>query len=84
LSADWEHVVELDLDAPSGRIMFVAPGGGAEIEAMISPGRYRARIAGRGLGYHSPGTASYLMQLWPRGTDTGPVLVRKWPGWDRE
>ena len=37
LSADWEHAVELDLDAPSGRIVLAASGGGAEFGATISP-----------------------------------------------
>jgi hypothetical protein len=40
----WDHVVELPLPAPSGRLVFQASGGGKLIEAQIPPGNYRARF----------------------------------------
>jgi hypothetical protein len=43
----WDHVVELPLPVPSGRLLFQASGGAAPVETQIPPGTYRARFSGR-------------------------------------
>jgi hypothetical protein len=47
-TADWEHVVEVPLPVPSGRLMFEASGGGRQIETTVPAAVYRARISCRG------------------------------------
>jgi hypothetical protein len=42
------------------------------------------RIAGRGWQHTNPqggGLDTYRVQLWPRESDSEPVLVKAWPGW---
>ena len=82
----WDHEVDLDLDIPSGVLVFAASGGGASTTADVPSGRYRARVSGRGftaIGHAGAnGQDSYRLRLWPR-TDTSPAVLRKrWPGWD--
>lgn len=81
---DWEHVVEVPLPVPSGRLAFEASGGGAPIETTVPPAVYRARISCR--GYRSgvgeiEGAEEYLLQLWP-APEAEPALLKSWPGWD--
>jgi hypothetical protein len=84
---DWDHEVDADLDAPTGRIYFEASGGGPVHPADIPAGRYRARISGRGfteLGHAgADGNDSYRLRLWPRGQQEDPALRKRWPGWDQ-
>ena len=44
----WDHMVELPLPVPSGRLVFQASGGAAPVETHIPTGNYRARFSGRG------------------------------------
>ena len=80
---DWEHVVEVPLPVPSGRLVFEASGGGVPIETTVPPAVYRARISCR--GYRSgvgeiEGAEEYLLQLWP-APEAEPALLKSWPGW---
>jgi hypothetical protein len=85
LDADnWDHIVELPLRAPSGKLFFVASGGGTPITATIPPGTYRARLSARGLvagAGKNAGHDSYRLQLWP-SRDKRRVLVKYWRGYD--
>jgi hypothetical protein len=84
----WDHVVDVDLDAPTGEIQF-QQSGDTEVNACaeVPPGSYRARIAGRGYdlatanGAVEGGADSYRIQLWPRTGDSAPALVKRWTGW---
>jgi hypothetical protein len=79
----WDHVVELPLPAPSGRLVFQASGGGKLIETQIPPGNYRARFSGRGYSAvvgEIEGHESYRLQLWP-SQETVPRLVKYWHGY---
>jgi hypothetical protein len=80
----WDHVVELPLPVPSGRLAFQASGGAAPVETNIPTGNYRARFSGR--GYMSgageiEGHETYRLQLWP-SDETEPRLLRYWAGYD--
>jgi hypothetical protein len=82
--ANWDHVVDIDMDAPTGQLRFEASGGWEPIAAQVPPGLYRARLAGRGYNYSNPqggGLDGYRLQLWPRTTDADPTLVKLWSGW---
>jgi hypothetical protein len=85
---DWDHEVDADFDVLDGRIYFKPSGtGDYGVPADIPPGRYRARISGRGftkLG-HAGADAddSYRLRLWPRGQREDPGLRKRWPGWDQ-
>ena len=85
LDADkWDHIVELPLPVPSGKLFFVASGGGTPITAAIPPGTYRARLSARGLVAGTGTNAvhdSYRLQLWP-SRDRKRVLVKSWRGYD--
>jgi len=85
LDADkWDHIVELPLPVPSGKLFFVASGGGTPITATIPPGKYRARLSARGLvagAGQNAGHDSYRLQLWP-SRDQKRVLVKYWRGYD--
>ncbi|MDP9492354.1 MAG: hypothetical protein M3P42_09200 [Actinomycetota bacterium] len=85
LDADgWDHIAEVPLPAPSGKLYFQASGGGTLHETMISPGIYRARISGRdfvaGVG-EIEGRESWRIQLWP-AEESEPSLLKYWDGWD--
>jgi hypothetical protein len=82
-SANWDHLVDADLDLPTGKLCFVASGGGEPISCDVPPGRYRARLAGRGWDVSNPqgGLDDYRVQLWPRASDAEPELVKAWAGW---
>ena len=80
----WDHVVEVSLPVPSGRLVFQASGGGAPIETQIPAGNYRARFSGRGYAAgvgEIEGHESYRLQLWP-ADEAEPQLVRYWEGYD--
>lgn len=47
---NWDHVVDIDLDLPSGRLMFRQSGSADEaVSCEVPPGTYRVRFAGRGM-----------------------------------
>jgi hypothetical protein len=80
----WDHVVELPLPVPSGRLVFQASGGGEPIETQIPAGSYRARFSGRGYSADAgeiEGQESYRLQLWP-AAEAKPQLIRYWAGYD--
>jgi hypothetical protein len=83
-AARWDHVVELSLPVPSGRLAFEASGGGPVHETSVPPGTYRVRFAGRGY-VQTPegleGKETYLLQLWPAPA-SAPTLVKYWHGFD--
>jgi TonB family protein len=82
---EWDHEVDLDLDIPSGVLLFEGSGGSGIQRIKVPPGRYRARVSGGGfvaLGFAGAnGNDSYRLRLWPRQEDTEPVLRKSWPGW---
>jgi hypothetical protein len=84
---NWDHVVDIDLDAPTGHLMFRESGPAEDPERCdVPPGLYRARIAGRGwdvTNMQGGGLDDYRVQLWPRSGDAEPVLLKAWPGWAR-
>ena len=65
----WQHVVDVDLDLPTGQVLMVASGGGkrgfTELGAAGADGDYDWRL-----------------QLWPRAEEAEPQLRRRWAGWD--
>jgi hypothetical protein len=83
-AAGWDHVVEVPLPLPSGRLTFEASGGGTPIETRVPPNTYRARISGRGYvagAGEIEGHESYRLQLWP-AEEAPPRLIKYWPGFD--
>lgn len=83
---NWDHVVDVDLDMPDGRLYFEGSGGRPPIlcEEPIPPGRYRVRVSGRGYteAYAgAEGLDSYRLRLWPRARKRSPELRRSWSGW---
>jgi hypothetical protein len=83
-SANWDHVVDVDINLPTGKLCFVASGGGEPITCDVPAGSYRARLGGRGWDLTSPqggGLDDYRVQLWPRVGDSEPTLQKLWPGW---
>ncbi|MBW4715673.1 hypothetical protein [Saccharothrix obliqua] len=81
---DWDHVVDADLDIPHGTLMFEGSGGRPPIPCEVPPGRYRARIAGRGYDLakaRTEGMDAYRLQLWPRNSAHPPTLKKRWTGW---
>jgi hypothetical protein len=82
--ARWDHVVEVPLELPSGRLVFEASGGGPATETAVRPNTYRARISGRdliaGVG-EIEGHESWRVQLWP-ASRSEPTLVKYWAGYD--
>lgn len=82
---NWDHVVDVDLDVPDGRLMFEGSGGRPPISCEVPPGRYRARLAGRGYTEVKDGVEgvdSYRLRLWPREDDKPPALRKRWPGFE--
>jgi hypothetical protein len=80
----WDHVVEVPLPVPSGRLYFEASGGSEPIETQLPSGTYRARLSGRGYvagAGEIEGHESYRLQVWP-AEEADPVLVKYWPGYD--
>jgi hypothetical protein len=84
--ADWQHVVDVDLDLPTGRVVLAASGGGARHVTTLPAGAYRARVAGRGFtelgAAGADGDDVWRLQLWPRAAATEPHVRRRWAGWD--
>ncbi|WP_433268230.1 hypothetical protein ACQPZF_03710 [Actinosynnema sp. CS-041913] len=84
---NWDHVVDVDLDIPNGKLIFEGSGGRPPIPCDVPPGRYRARLAGRGYDLTKAGTEgmdAYRVQLWPRTSDDAPSLRKSWSGWDTQ
>ena len=70
LDADkWDHILELPLAVPSGKLLFVASGGGTPVTAAIPPGTYRARLSARGLVAGAGTNAGQDSKYW-RGYDS--------------
>lgn len=84
-SADWDHVVDIDLPVPSGHLVFEGSGGAGQVTTDIPPGRYRARVSGRGFtqlgAAGAEGGDSYRLRVWPSAAQAAPVLRKSWPGW---
>jgi hypothetical protein len=80
---NWDNIVDVDLDVPSGRLYFQPSGGGFDpVSCEVPVGRYRVRVAGRGYDQAGvEGLDSYRVQLWPRDSDNAPAPHRTWPGW---
>ena len=81
---NWDHVVDVDLDVPDGKLSFMASGGWAAIPCEVPPGNYRARVSGRGYDAARSGAEgmdSYRLRLWSRAADRSPELRKSWPGW---
>ena len=82
----WQHVVDVDFDLPTGRMVVAASGGGARHVTTLPAGTYRARVAGRGFtelgAAGAEGDDVWRLQLWPRTADGEPHLLRRWGGWD--
>jgi hypothetical protein len=82
--ADWDHVVEVDVDVSREALFFSAPPDWPERAWPVPDGRYRMRIGGGGYdvasGHVEGGSDRYLVQLWPREADGEPVSVKQWPG----
>lgn len=80
----WDHVVDLDLNAPTGQLAFQAPTEEEYASCAIPHGRYRIRVSGRGYDHANPqggGGDSYRVQLWPRTGDRPPAVRKRWAGW---
>ena len=80
----WDHVAEVPLPVPSGRLCFEASGGGTPIETRIPAGTYRARLSGRGYVAGAgdiEGHESYRLQLWSED-EAEPKLLKYWDGWN--
>jgi hypothetical protein len=69
-AANWDDVADIDLNAPTGKLMFRMYGPADEAVPCEAPaGRYRARISARGYIHSDPqggGLDDYRVQLWPR------------------
>ncbi|MGM1064083.1 hypothetical protein [Saccharothrix sp. Mg75] len=82
--ADWDHVVDVDLDVSDGILSFEGSGGRPPIPCEVPTGKYRARIAGRGYEQATQGVDGmddYRIQLWKRDSDQAPTLRKRWNGW---
>jgi len=80
----WDHVVEVPLPIPSGKLAFEASGFGTPILTEIPSGTYRARLSARGLvagAGEIEGHESYRIQLWP-AAESEPKLIKYWDGYD--
>ena len=85
---DADHVVEFDLQAPSGRLILEGSGGSGTLELDVPAGRYRARLSGQGFDaaaawqYRDEGDPGdrYLLELWPSAEDRAPAELKRWAG----
>jgi hypothetical protein len=83
---DAEHIVEADIDVPSGDMAIYGPadGPGQEVHISITPGRYRARVSYIPSGPPAAGGNDaeygdhfiYQVDLWP-ANKSAPVTVPK-------
>jgi hypothetical protein len=84
-----DHVVEFDLQLPSGRLALEGSGGSGMEEVELPPGRYRARLTGEHFDtavawrYEDRGNPSdrYTLELWQMKNEQAPVELRRWPGY---
>lgn len=85
-TANWDHIVDVDLDVPSGTLAFLPSGSNDPPRTCDVPaGEYRARIGGRGYDLSDSqggGLDEYRVQLWPRAAESEPVLVKSWGGFE--
>jgi hypothetical protein len=80
--ANWDHVVDVDLDVRDGRMFFEASGGWEPVSCEVPTGNYRARLSARGYDQADvEGLDAYRIQLWPRASASPPGLRKSWPGW---
>lgn len=85
----WDHVVEFDLDLPTGRLQFQLMGESRSIYVPgLPPDQYRARWSGTGLAAaqlddwdDAAENDAYCLELWPRTHPSPPVEVKWWPGY---
>lgn len=90
VAAGSDHVVEFGLELPSGRVVLEGSGGSGREEVAVPPGRYRARLSGRGFAaaagrsYDDPGDPgdAYRLELWPAASPAAPEELRRWDGYD--
>jgi hypothetical protein len=84
-----DHVVEFDLNLPSGALVLEASGGAGEVVAALPADTYRMRWLGSGLDAaaetqyeveQTPGR--YRLQLWPTSTGEPPTELKRWDGYD--
>jgi hypothetical protein len=83
--ADWDHVVDVDIDLPMGELHFEGSGGREPLIQQVPNGNYRGRLSGRGyeqaVADAAEGMDRYRVQLWPRSADAPPDLRKCWDGW---
>ena len=85
----WDHIIEFDLDLPSGRLMIDEPTPVGNDGIALPAGLYRARFAGKHLqeAYDWESDSenqpdAYRLQLWPREQPQPPAELKRWPGYD--
>jgi hypothetical protein len=81
---NWDQVVDIDLDVPTGQLSFEGSGGREPIPCEVPVGDYRARVSGRGYTEAKEGVEgmdSYRVRLWPRDARCPPQLRKSWSGW---
>ncbi len=87
--SDAVHVVEADLNAPSGELSVFGPaaGRGAEHRLTVAGGGYRVRVSyvpadppKSGFDEDEPGDHfRYVVDLWPSAAPAGLVVLRQGP-----
>jgi hypothetical protein len=74
----WDHVTEVSLDLPSGRLELHECTGGSIDILPVAPGSYRVRVYYGGLGTLSEdgleGDDHYRVELWPAPASELTVL----------
>ena len=79
--AAWDHVAEVSLHLPTGRLQAHECTGGPVAEFAVWPGWYRVRSMGGGFGTAGEsgleGGDHYRAVLWPAGQDKVRV-VKQW------
>ena len=80
----WDHEVELDLLAPSGRLMVGTGTAYPDIVEGIEPGAYRLLVSGGRFDPFPAGSDTeqhFRLRLWPSPGPAPLLVVRSWPGW---
>ena len=86
----FDHVIEFDLNLPSGTLVLEESGGGGEVEATLPPAAYRVRWSGVGLDAaaahqhlsEAGGPDRYRLQAWPSAREAPPSELKRWVGYD--